>query len=218
MQHVAANNQLIMLIQRVTSQLVIETGRVTQHGQDAQHGDGDGRSSFRRQRVVRAKRGESIKKARPNHCFKSSDTSTKQRNAHDLSSDESGDSGRYSDSYTSCSSRHHQEMDKMGKQEGEKMFPISTPERECKTPNKLIVKENVSERSTNNKLVINIQSEATPDQIKHGQGIISPKQPILDRNKYSVSQSNPSELYLPVRQRTVTLHVPGMGGEQIVQV
>ena len=160
MQHVAANNQLIMLIHRVSSQLVIETARVTQYGQDAQHGDGDGRSSFRRQRVVRAKRGESIKKARPNHCFKSSDTSTKQRNAHDLSSDESGDSGRYSDSYTSCSSRNNQDMDMgqvKGKQKSDRMSPISTPETECKTSNKLIVKDIVSEKSTNNKLVINIQ-------------------------------------------------------------
>jgi hypothetical protein len=88
-QHVAANNKLMILIQRVSSQLVIEAGRDAKHGQDAQHGDG--RSSFRRQRVVRAKRGESSKKARPNNSLQ------KQRNADDLSSDESGDSGRYSD-------------------------------------------------------------------------------------------------------------------------
>ena len=81
MQQVAANAQLRMLIQRMSSQLVIETGRDIQHGQDALHGDG--RSSFRGQRVFRAKRGESFKKARPNHSIKSRDTSTslKRRNA-----------------------------------------------------------------------------------------------------------------------------------------
>jgi hypothetical protein len=77
--------------------------------------------------------------------------------------------------------------------------------------------KNVTKKSTSNKLVINIQSDVTPDWIKNRQGITS-KLPLLQRNSYSVSQSNPSELYLPGRKGTVTVHVPCMGGEQIVQV
>ena len=118
MQHLAANKQMMMLLQRMTSQLAIKTALDTKMGieggggrvEKGVQGDIAGGTSFRRQRGVRAKRGESIKKAKPNHSHESSDRSPwlKQRysriNTSDLSSDESGDSGRCSISSETCSS------------------------------------------------------------------------------------------------------------------
>ena len=116
MQHLAANKQVMRLLQRITSQLTIKTAQDTKNSLDdgginAGNGVGGG-TSFRRQRGVRAKRGESIKKTKPNHSYESSDRSPwlKQRypsiNTSDLSSEESGDNGRYSISSETCSSRN----------------------------------------------------------------------------------------------------------------
>ena len=83
MKHLAANKQMMMLLQRVTSQLAIKTALDTKNSLDGgggrvergvQGGVGGGGTSFRRQKGVRAKRGESIKKAKPNHSYESSDS------------------------------------------------------------------------------------------------------------------------------------------------
>ena len=113
MQHLEANKQMMIILQRVTSQLAIKTALDTKKGMEGGGGvvPGGG-TSFRRQRGVRAKRGEFIKKAKPTHSFESSDRSPwlKQRhpriNTCDLSSDESGDSGRYSDASENCVSKN----------------------------------------------------------------------------------------------------------------
>merc|ERR1712130_79283 len=100
-QQLESKNQMMMLIQKVTTQLMLNTARdakvktearseAVEHVSDRtksrdQERDSSG-SSFRRQRGIRARRGESIKKARPNMSY------TKENN-DDISSDESGYSG-----------------------------------------------------------------------------------------------------------------------------
>ena len=74
MQQLAARRQMKMLIEKVREQLGIETvfdKKTVTDSVGGKVGDGAGGSSFRRQRGVRAKRGESIKKERPNLSYKS---------------------------------------------------------------------------------------------------------------------------------------------------
>ena len=124
MQYLAASKQLMMFLQMVSSQLAIETALDTKHGQGGGDGGGDcgGGTSFRRQRGVRAKRGESIKKAKSHYYERKDEKQGNLRaNVSDLSSDESSstscDSGRYTNSSRSCSSRNSYVTNNLSRQE-----------------------------------------------------------------------------------------------------
>jgi len=138
MQYEAATKQLMMYLELVSSQLAIETAveRKQQATRDTESklgvvssgGGGNsvssaGGSSFRRQRGVRAKRGESIKKAKPNRSYESTVSSSRINplKTSDHSSDESSsnscDSGRFTDSSRSCSSRNSSMTNILSRQE-----------------------------------------------------------------------------------------------------
>jgi hypothetical protein len=235
-QHLAASKQMMMLLQKVTSHLAIQTaldkkksvegggGRV-ERGVETSVGAAGG-TSFRRQRGVRAKRGESIKKAKPNHSYESSDRSTwlKQRyqriNTSDLSSDESGDSGRYSISSEACGSSDGKSNELAGRGVGEVREGwmggqvsdtnkwMSQPYVNCKISDEKMV----NDRATDNKVVIIIDIE-DKHQIKQSQRAKYRKQPM--DSKVDVLQSKTS---LPDTFQRMTIHVPCVDQEEIFNV
>ena len=80
MKHMAANTQMMMLIQRMTSQMKIKSAISdkirSQGGCVGERAVVREDKSFRRHRGVRAKRGESIKKARPSYSSESDSNRT----------------------------------------------------------------------------------------------------------------------------------------------
>merc|ERR1712130_27917 len=158
-QQLESKNQMMMLIQKVTTQLMLNTARdakvktrseAVEHASDRtknlgcsrskdQESDSSG-SSFRRQRGIRARRGESIKKARPNKSY------TKETNG-DISSDESG----YSSSIISTVGR--EDIVKTQGAAGQELIRVNTFSK--------ITTENTTYRRIDNRVVIHIGSNTT---------------------------------------------------------
>merc|ERR1712130_512847 len=154
-QQLESKNQMMMLIQKVTTQLMLNTARdakdktearseAVEHVSDRtksrdQERDSSG-SSFRRQRGIRARRGESIKKARPNKSY------TKETNG-DISSDESG----YSSSIISTVGR--EDIVKTQGAAGQELIRVNTFSK--------ITTENTTYRRIDNRVVIHIGSNTT---------------------------------------------------------
>ena len=215
---------MMMLIQRVTSQLAIKTALDTKMGKEGGgsvvkrgvQGGVAGGTSFRRQRGFRAKRGESIKKAKPNHSHESSDRSPwlKQRysriNTSDLSSDESGDSGRYSDSSETCGSKKSSE-DKSKELAGRG----AEHEHDRSDPKTCILQSEInckrSDHKAPNKGVMIFIDREGKHQLKQSQTVISTKQP-LNGSRYS------AKAIVRDSDGRVTLHVPCVGHEEIFNV
>jgi len=89
-EHLMTNKEMLLLIQRLTSQLKVQTQR-SRRSEVVRRSEGsEGGSSLRRQRGVRARRGESIKKAKP-HIL------TSQFSSSTHGDDSSGDSNTCDD-------------------------------------------------------------------------------------------------------------------------
>ena len=171
---------------------------------------------------------------------------TKQGNsrtyAGDLSSDESSytsyDSGRYTDSSRSCSSRNSYVTNNLSRQElarrGVELFRqvkvwLGGQGRDGKTDKfnkesehnrmsqEIFISEKDQTKPNNKKVVIQIGSHDRQDQVKSNQTHIYTK-PTQTRKSYDFAQCKPSNVILPDSLGTVTIPVPFTYKEEIFHV